>query len=153
MVSRTRLGVTNGGRHSVAYARKGAEYTSGRRQRGLVGGLRRFYRVIATIALIRHFRPPFGFTLPGEPPAAAAGRTRFGSGFGMSVMLPAGPLSVICCGEMLSIRQSLSDSPSDKTTDLAPLAKIAMRGSGSIAMRVSLTSAGRRSPVLSEGES
>jgi hypothetical protein len=43
-------------------------------------------------------------------------------------MVPAGPLSETFCGEMLSIRQSFSASPSDRTTDLVPFtAKIAMR--------------------------
>src|SRR5262249_14651842 len=69
----------------------------------------------------------------GWPTGAAAGggnRTRFASGFGLSVIVPAGPLSETCCGEMLSIRQSFRVSPSDRATELVPFtAKIVMRRS------------------------
>jgi hypothetical protein len=91
-----------------------------------------------------------GWGWPAGGAAGGAGRTRFASGLGLSVMVPAGPLSETFCGEMLSIRQSFSASPSDRTTDLVPFtAKIAMRRSGSITMPLSLTSGGRGSPALS----
>jgi len=100
------------------------------------------------------WRIPGGTSGWGLPAGAAAGgddRTRFASGLGLSVMVPAGPLSEIFCDEMLSICQSFSVSPSDRTTDLVPFtAKIAMRRSGSITMPLSLTSGGRGSPALSE---
>ena len=70
-----------------------------------------------------------------------AGRTRFASDVGFSVMVPEGPLSETCCGEMRSTRQLFSASPSDRATDFAPFTvKIAMRRSGSITMPLSLTS-------------
>ena len=81
-----------------------------------------------------------------------AGRTSVASGFGFSVMVPDGPLSETCCGEMLSTRQSFSASPSDRITDFAPFtAKIAMRRSGSITMPLSLTSDSWSLPALSAG--
>ena len=92
-----------------------------------------------------------GWEWPAGAAAGGAGRTRFASDFGLSVIVPAGPLSETSCGEMLSIRQSFSASPSDRTTALVPFtAKIAMRRSGSITMPLSLTSGGRRSLLLSD---
>ena len=92
-----------------------------------------------------------GWGWPAGATAGGAGRTRFASGLGLSVMAPAGPLSETFCGEMLSIRQSFSTSPSDRTTDFVPFtAKIAMRRSCSITTPLSLTSGGRVSPALFE---
>ena len=92
-----------------------------------------------------------GWEWPAGAAAGGAGRTRFASDFGLSVIVPAGPLSETSCGEMLSIRQSFSASPSDRTTALVPFtAKIAMRRSGSITMPLSLTSGGPRSLLLSD---
>jgi hypothetical protein len=81
-----------------------------------------------------------GSNSPGRT-ASGGARTRFASGLGSSVMLPAGPVSETFPGEIRSSRQSFSVWPSDSTTGLVPdTAKIAMRRSGPITTPVSLTS-------------
>ena len=100
---------------------------------------------------LRNLAGTSGCGCPVGAAAGGAGRTKFASGFGLSVIVTPGPLSKTPCGEMLSTRQSFSASPSDRTTDFAPFtAKIAMRRSGSITMPLSLTSAGRRSSPWTE---
>src|SRR5438309_11186087 len=65
-----------------------------------------------------------GWEWPAGAAAGGAGRTRFAPDCGLSVIVPAGPLSETSCGEMLFMRQSCSASPADRPTVLVPFTAI-----------------------------
>src|SRR5262249_55924074 len=92
----------------------------------------------ASSAAGRGGKRPLGFPAEGW----LGGGTRVGAIFGCKLLVPVGPLNETSRGVILSIRQSLTASPSAALSGLSPLiAKIAIFRPGLVTIPVSLVSA------------